>query len=824
PEMSSLWRSSYLPKIDEYFNCRVVHIEKEGVVFVVDDANIERRRMMVHTITDAEISDKLMLAENIHINTLVLLKLNSKLYRGRVVSVNQKTQKAEIKLVDVGSMHLASFEDIYAALPSLAEYQAFALQVKLPNKRPVMVNKKLRLRLLDALPFDGVYNVGMKGKTIPLNLPMEIMLSHPGIRILRFFVNDNDRTEPSAAIIQIKELSNINGDLNYILTNIARYSYNLPFPEEKAPFFVAARTKYGFRRAFLLDHIDEPTPTYIVYEMDEGRVSICTELTRIPDQLLDIPMRAMSLTLKNSALKPLSLDTRNENLTLSFKADTMKSRDTFKMSNATLLSNGETVCLVRLSLFLGQPSEIGHKFWRDPIKKGDAVFITRVVAADEIYISSIETHQYGRFFKHLEQRCKPFKLTSGIPMGCIVLVVCPELGNFRGEVSAMNGDLYTVANIDTGAVHQIPFEMLRMSCRFLETMPVSLVRVKLQKICQLSPADISGATDAVALLREYSKDKEIFILDAEDTDTSVDLLLRDYEDQSLVSVLLSNIVTTDKGAGSETPRLPLSSPDLTDESIIPTYPCESLTSLVLEPTYDDVKKLMVDKAESLPSLPETLGSAESLPRIPSVQSGIPESFKSGGGEMKQYERFYLQDLRRCVIPIGDDIEVIVLCAQNVAELGYITACHFANENVGDNFETLLALVAHHGSCSDMKPLSYIPGVKELCLARYSEDNGWYRATCEEINGKFLKIQFLDFGNIETVHLDDLKPIPNDVLHPIYATKCIIEGFNKKEDFKVLEEYLRSHMKLSCKFKESNEPNARIIVIPNLKDILAKKVT
>jgi len=48
----------------------------------------------------------------------------------------------------------------------------------------------------------------------------------------------------------------------------------------------------------------------------------------------------------------------------------------------------------------------------------------------------------------------------------------------------------------------------------------------------------------------------------------------------------------------------------------------------------------------------------------------------------------------------------------------------------------------------------------LCAAKFSQDERWYRASILKAMGKGeYEVQFIDFGNIEVVHGDDLKRLP-----------------------------------------------------------------
>jgi len=66
-------------------------------------------------------------------------------------------------------------------------------------------------------------------------------------------------------------------------------------------------------------------------------------------------------------------------------------------------------------------------------------------------------------------------------------------------------------------------------------------------------------------------------------------------------------------------------------------------------------------------------------------------------------------------------------------------------------------------------------VGEICLALFSEDKNWYRGVCQEVKENKAKIFYCDFGNFEYVDVKNLKPISEDLLKGIYATKCYIDG-------------------------------------------------
>jgi len=52
----------------------------------------------------------------------------------------------------------------------------------------------------------------------------------------------------------------------------------------------------------------------------------------------------------------------------------------------------------------------------------------------------------------------------------------------------------------------------------------------------------------------------------------------------------------------------------------------------------------------------------------------------------------------------------------------------------------------------------------ICAALYNEDGNWYRAKISRSLGKgMVEVEFIDYGNMETVQSDDLRKLPTDLL-------------------------------------------------------------
>ncbi|XP_017047115.1 uncharacterized protein LOC108092124 [Drosophila ficusphila] len=795
-ELSNIWREHFLPQGEEFFECRVTFIEKDGPIWVVHIANVKSMERLADNLQRCMQQQKLVRLQNVKEDILVAINVDNKVHRGQVLTVDEQKEEADVRMIDYGPVVATSFCDIYSAVPNMAKLKAHAFRVKLPTNTGVQVNKNLTLRLLGTKTHQGVYHVHLKPKmTIPLSLPLEMLQLNPEVKVIRVFEQSLTRNEPLVALLQINVLDHINKDLNASLAGKPGQPFTGPFPEEKCTFFVAARTKDGYRRAFLLDHIARPTPTFLVYEMDEGRVSITDEVSRIPSELLGLPIRVFAAQLKDSVPKELESD--GADLTVKLKLDNTPPKEKIRAADAVLLARGQQICMARLSTFLGQISDLGHKYWREPIENNAQVVITHVDSYKKVYISSQDSKNYPGIFKRLESKCTPFQDSSEVSFGCVVLVTS-KLGCFRGEVLGTKDDNYIVKNIDTGATQNVDLTAMRMSCRFLENLPVCLMGVQLKTVCNIPDAAVPANNAAIQMLHNLCVQEEKLTLEIVDAGTStVDLLSNFGDMRSLVNQMLPLMFTPVK------------------EGTPATEPKDALTpapSPVASPVNrKKTDPVMLEAAIDLPPLPP------SPPVSPIPVNSVNLTQETATKE--PFERFFFNAMPKYLVPVGNKIPVILLNAFEMSETGYITACFFENGQVAEKCQNLLNLVVQHGACEHNVVPGYEPGVGEVCLALFNEDKSWYRGVCQDVKDKVAKILYCDFGNIEYVGVEDLKPIPEDLLSGVYATKCYIAGFDKSKNFKALAHFLVHTVKFECDVEEGPEPDTRVIRIPNMENIL-----
>ena len=63
-----------------------------------------------------------------------------------------------------------------------------------------------------------------------------------------------------------------------------------------------------------------------------------------------------------------------------------------------------------------------------------------------------------------------------------------------------------------------------------------------------------------------------------------------------------------------------------------------------------------------------------------------------------------------------------------------------------------------------------------CVAKYSEDDSWYRGMIEATNGPSCTVSFVDYGNSEDISVEDIYPANDSIADiPVQAFKCSLLG-------------------------------------------------
>ncbi|XP_034482677.1 uncharacterized protein LOC117788114 [Drosophila innubila] len=768
--LSSEWREHLTPKTNEFFDCRVTHVEKDGSIWIVEKVNADRIKRLSDNMARCMQKREPCKLEEIAIGDLVCVAFDEQMHRGEIMDLKSNSKRVAVRLIDNGTVNTIDVQDIYLAVPQMAETKAYAVRVILSSKTGMDLNKltNVTLRLVGDKTVNGIHQAELRTfKTIPLDLPIQMLSSHPEVILLKAFQHNVTLNEPQVALVQIKKWNNLTDDLNP--KNVMKFIE--PFPKTVRIFFLLARTERGYRRAFLIDYIEEASK-FLVYEMDEGRITITDEVRRIPNHLLEHPPRvfAVSLTPGNKLSLRQTISKCGRRLSIKFQDNSNMEKQ--RSVQATLLAkdNKEQVCDVRVDKFLGRIAELGLRYWQEPIENGSLVYITHVVNYHTICISSVRTKQYTDIFESLGTKCLPFGSTSKIPNGTTVLVVCPAQGYYRAEVIDKESDLYAVRNIDTGidTATRVPLSYLRKSCAFLDNLPISQCRGSIKTLHIIKGDAVPPNSAAYQLLMQL------------------------YENKSQLKVDF---------AGSECGSL-----DLLDVNAEPPSLSARMLPLLFTASSANLKH---DSAQNSPVAFVDDGlSIVGLPPLPPSPPDTPGS--------KAIGRHYFDDLKRELIPLGDNVCVTVIFATNLHKTGYIMACSFPNSKARDKFQYLLSHVNDFVMNEDKSFPGYLPHVGEMCLTLFSEDNLWYRGVCVNLvnDNQQAEIYFCDFGNTEVVSLEKIKPISPELLFTVNTTKCFIDGFNKSKDFKILEEKLAINNTIACSVLQGPERNTRTLKIPN----------
>ncbi|XP_021350187.1 uncharacterized protein LOC110448334 isoform X2 [Mizuhopecten yessoensis] len=88
---------------------------------------------------------------------------------------------------------------------------------------------------------------------------------------------------------------------------------------------------------------------------------------------------------------------------------------------------------------------------------------------------------------------------------------------------------------------------------------------------------------------------------------------------------------------------------------------------------------------------------------------------------------------------------------------------------------------HYNSLSPTKSAIGQPEIGMPCVAKFSEDELWYRAEISSYDDKTVEVQFIDYGNSESVDLKSVKHIQKEfTVLPLQAIRCCLSGVKCSE--------------------------------------------
>ena len=118
-------------------------------------------------------------------------------------------------------------------------------------------------------------------------------------------------------------------------------------------------------------------------------------------------------------------------------------------------------------------------------------------------------------------------------------------------------------------------------------------------------------------------------------------------------------------------------------------------------------------------------------------------------------------------------------------------------------ELMNRMFEYYESLSPQQEQLSEPSVGEFCAAKFSLDDGWYRAKVLEVKGNSVSVLYIDYGNSETLSLSRLKVLNSKFQNlPSQAIECSLSGnFKGASDEKFVE--LVSEKEFSAKVLNIN---------------------
>lgn len=97
-----------------------------------------------------------------------------------------------------------------------------------------------------------------------------------------------------------------------------------------------------------------------------------------------------------------------------------------------------------------------------------------------------------------------------------------------------------------------------------------------------------------------------------------------------------------------------------------------------------------------------------------------------------------------------------------------------NVDLGTKLESLMEKIHQEFRMNAPLPGSYMPRKGNICAARFTVDDQWYRAKVEKITDKMAQILYIDYGNREVVNISRLAVLPAGTETELpYATEYVL---------------------------------------------------
>ena len=171
-----------------------------------------------------------------------------------------------------------------------------------------------------------------------------------------------------------------------------------------------------------------------------------------------------------------------------------------------------------------------------------------------------------------------------------------------------------------------------------------------------------------------------------------------------------------------------------------------------------------------------------LIRLGLASANLPDEGRYSGNQADQpvqssppvptgESRVYSSAIPVVDVPLDNSFQVLISEVQRPDKIFFQV---LSQENVHGLLALSEKLTSH---CSSVNNGPYKPVQGELCCARFSKDQEWYRAVVEqEVSESKMMVVFVDYGNQDVVSVDSIRRItPSFTQLPIQGRECFLTG-------------------------------------------------
>ena len=163
------------------------------------------------------------------------------------------------------------------------------------------------------------------------------------------------------------------------------------------------------------------------------------------------------------------------------------------------------------------------------------------------------------------------------------------------------------------------------------------------------------------------------------------------------------------------------------------------------------------------------GQPSSSPTSPLAPPSSPFGKRSTSIQSKS--TFQVSDLKGVSLPSNNEAFYVLVTEVHSPGKFYVQTVDTSGM-LDEMFLSLNRYFSSNKSPSLVRP----PSAGSLVCAKFSQDGAWYRGEVLETSADSCRVRFIDYGNIEIVHLCDMAECPCDFISfPILATHCCLHG-------------------------------------------------